>query len=148
MSGAGRVVRLSAAVVVLVGVTGWLEYLRRVPVGGPRVADALPLYEAAGHDSVPAVWVWAAWLSAALVITTLLRVRSVLAAVSTAIVVFVAVLVLQAVELYLVRESTYGYDWSAAVRTTPPWLAGGACLWAVVIKWLATQRDSQDPAFR
>ena len=51
-----RVVAVVAAIVVVTSLaTGWLYWLRAGVTGwpGPRVADALPLDELPGHDSVP-----------------------------------------------------------------------------------------------
>ena len=53
---AGRAIAVAAAIIVLASLaTGWLYWLRAGVSGwpGPRVADALPLDEMPGHDSVP-----------------------------------------------------------------------------------------------
>jgi hypothetical protein len=115
------------AIGLYVAAWGWLHLAAGVSVPGPTVSGALPLYEAAGHDSVPVLTVVGVWSATAIAIALALGVRSVAGAITTGLVVAAATLVLQAIQLHITRQTLYGYDWKGAVHSTIPWLAGAAC---------------------
>jgi hypothetical protein len=64
--------RAAATLTVLLAATGCLYLLAGIPLGGPRVPDALPLDELPHHDAVPLVVFAAVWGAACASIARLL----------------------------------------------------------------------------
>ena len=62
-----RLAALPLTIVVAAAASGWL-YLLRPGIGGPRIADALPLDELSRHSSAPLAWFLTVWGAAALLI--------------------------------------------------------------------------------
>ena len=97
---------------------GLVEWLHAVSAPGPRLADAATLYENAGRDAMPLVVVAPIWLAVALAVDGLAgRGRGARAAAAAG--ALVLTVVLQGVQLTLVRQSTFGVDLAGALRTAP-----------------------------
>jgi Putative esterase len=118
-------VRTSAVVAAFLAGWGYIEFLHGVHLPGPRAVDAAPLYENASRDVMPALAVAMIWIGVAGIADRLagrrLRWRA-----AAAIGLATSMLVVQAIQLQLVRQSSFGFDMRGAFRTAPVWIAVAA----------------------
>jgi hypothetical protein len=138
-----RPTRHLVASLLLLSAWGWLELLRAVRVPGPRLVDALPLYEGSRHDALPAITFVAVWIAVATLACLPFRPRFPQAcATLLGVAVFAVSLAIQGAQLELARQSSPGIDLAAALRTSSPWLAGGLCSLVAVLAWCRPRATS------
>jgi lysyl-tRNA synthetase class 2 len=135
-----RVIAVPVAIAVVTSlVTGWLYWLRAGAAGwpGPRVADALPLDELPGHDSVPLLLYLAAFGVAAValgLVARALRLDRLTAGLALAAGTGLWLLLADAFCLLVVRQVAASEALRLAARLQPVYLAaalagaGGALL--------------------
>jgi lysyl-tRNA synthetase, class II len=137
---AGKAAALVLTVILVTSMaTGWLYWLRAGAAHwpGPRVADALPLDELPGHDSVPLA-VFAAAFGVAAVLSGLvaraLRLDRLTAGLGLAAAAWLWLWLADAFSLFVVRQVPAGLAMREAARLQPVYLAaalagaGGALL--------------------
>lgn len=124
-----RVLVVALAIVLVTSVaTGWLYWLRAGVAGwpGPRVADALPLDELPGHDSVPlAVYVAAFAVAGAMLglVTKAVRLDRLAAGISLAAGTGLWLFLVDGFCLFVVRQVPAGQALRAAARLQPIYVA-------------------------
>jgi lysyl-tRNA synthetase class 2 len=130
LGGVARTASLVLAVpLVVAATTGWLYWVRQTVASwhGPRVADALPLDELASHASVPFVVYVVAFVAGGMILGLLARVlrydrtsATLVLAVGTG----AAVLVIDTICIYIVRQIPLHAALRAAVHLDAVYLAG------------------------
>ncbi len=124
------------APLLLLSPWGWLELLRSLDLPGPRLVDALPLYEGSRHDTLPLATFLVVWLAVATLACLPFRPsRARLAAALLGLSVFAVAAVVQGAQLELARQADVGVDLRTALGTSFPWLAGGLCFLAAIAVW-------------
>lgn len=128
--------RYAATAMLLVSGWGWLELLHSISLPGPRIIDALPLYESSRRDDMSLLALVAVWTILATLACLPYRPRfgRVSALLLGAAVVAVAAL-LEAAQIDLARQATIGLDIQAGITNVVPWLAGGLCAGVALLLW-------------
>jgi enterochelin esterase-like enzyme len=124
-SAAVGLLRTLAVLAAFLAGWGWVEFLHGVRLPGPQAVDAAPLYENASRDVMPALLVAGVWAGVAVVADRLAGRRLPWRA-TAALGLLVLMVAVQAVQLEIVRQSVFGFDVSAAVRTGAVWIAAAA----------------------
>ncbi|HZT90532.1 MAG TPA: phosphatidylglycerol lysyltransferase domain-containing protein [Gaiellaceae bacterium] len=99
------------AILTTLAATGWL-YLMRPAIGGPRVANALPLDELSKHDAAPLAWYAVVWALAAMLIAAYARwarIERLTAALGLALIVGTLSYVANGVSIAIVQQIS-GHD--------------------------------------
>ncbi len=132
-----RRVRYLTSPLLLLSGWGWLELLRPLGVPGPRLVDALPLYEGSRRDTMPVATVVAIWIIVAALACLPFRPRRYprLAAAMLGGAVFSIALVVQGAQLELARQANAGVDLGEGIRSSLPWFAGSVCSLVAAALW-------------
>jgi hypothetical protein len=110
---------------------GLILQFRTLP--GPRIGMMLPLQSTSHRDGASLVAIGAATLVLFGLATCVLPVRRGRIAIESAVravLVFAWALAIQAVSMQLIGQTTFGFDWGAAVHTSSPWLFAASALLA------------------
>ena len=110
---------------------GLILQFRTLP--GPSIGQTLPLQSTSHRDGASLAVISAATLllfGLSACVLPVRRGRIAIAAAARAVLVGAWALAIQAVGLQLVGQTTFGFDWSGAVRTPGPWLFATSALLA------------------
>ena len=140
-----RPARYAATALLLVSGWGWLELLHSISLPGPRVLDALPLYESSRHDDMSLLALVAVWAILATLACLPYRPRfGRVAALLLGAAVFAVAVLVEGAQIDLARQATIGLDLQAGVTNVVPWIAAGICTGIALFIWGRPARGLQE----